>query len=351
MSIPFTFSSALLSAALLAAALPAAAESFVTFQVPGAVSFSVAKINSSGVVTGSYTLSGGQSRGFVRSASGEITGFDVNGLSTTPMSISDDGTVAGYYTDGDKLRAFTRSPAGVITLVATPGNFSVAYSINNVGGLSGFYRNQQSDDFTNRGFVTTANGGFTATAMPADAGGSVANALNDGGDSAGHFEYLYRGSLLKYVGFVQTAAGAVTSFEASSSNDPKVIPQTEVAALNNTGTAAGVFRAVVCPFDCTTKSSQGFVRSADGQVTLFSAGGSRALTNVAAINNAGQTVGSYTTSRGASGFVRGADGVLTSFKVPKMLYTYPRSINDQGVIAGTCVQSGSIASYGFLRTP
>jgi len=351
MSIPFTFSSALLSAALLATALPAAAESFVTFQVPGATSFSVAKINNSGVVAGSYTSSGGQSRGFVRSASGEITSFDVNGLSTTAMSLSDDGTVAGYYTDGGGLKAFTRSPAGVITPLVTPGSFSVAYAINNLGSTSGFYRNEQDDDFANRGFVATANGGFTSISMPAGMSGSVASALNDGGDSAGNFEVLYLNTLLKYVGFVQTASGVLTSFEAGTVSDPAGIPQTEVAGLNNAGTAAGVFRTVVCPFNCATKSSQGYVRSAGGQITLFKVGATRSLMNVAGINNAGQIVGDYTASRGASGFVRAADGAVTTFKVPKMLYTSPSSINDQGVVAGTCLKSGSSTYLGFLRLP
>jgi hypothetical protein len=59
-------------------------------------------INNEGAITGYYEDSSGVARGFVRSAKGSSTSFDVPGSTGTfPGSINRDGTVTGWYTDAD----------------------------------------------------------------------------------------------------------------------------------------------------------------------------------------------------------------------------------------------------------
>ncbi len=336
----------LLGSALLAAG-PALAESFVTFQIPGGTDIDVVKINNMGTVAGSYTALGKQ-RGFVRNAAGQVTTFDYNGKDTAPTSISDDGTVVGYYFDGSLLGGFKRSPNGTMTQVTIPGGgFTAVHGISNTSGMTaGFYR--KVNEAANIAFVANASGDAVAILPPASSEwrDSVANAVNDGGTAVGYFAFG-----IKETGFVRTPDGTVTVFDAvSGSTDPRVTRQTEPVAVNNGGTVAGEANALVCPWDCHTRSVKGFIRSPGGQVTLFSAFGARGM-SVAALNNLGQVTGYYSLPRQPQlGYVRNADGTTVSFQVPNMPIVRPTSINDQGVVAGVSHDSAS-NDFGFIRMP
>lgn len=68
-------------------------------------------LNDLGAITGSYTDASGTSHGFLRSLDGKITSFDAPGADTTagdfngtfPISINDQGTIAGYYIDTNNV--------------------------------------------------------------------------------------------------------------------------------------------------------------------------------------------------------------------------------------------------------
>jgi hypothetical protein len=343
MPIRTPLAAALTVAALLAAG-PAAADSFVTFQIPGAVSLSPVKINSGGTVAGSVVIAP-HTRGFVRTPDGTVTLFDVNGAETFVQGMSDDGTVVGSYQASDgQLHGFSRSPAGVISEVALPGaDFVAPYGLNNAGStLVGIYR--ESGTFTNLGFL--AAGGSMVTIPPIDGStGAVAVAVSDTGYSAGFYEYPQ----LPETGFVRAPDGTTTAFKAVQSAGPYT-PQTEPAAVNDAGVVAGTYKALKCIENCRTVIAKGFVRDAAGQLTMFSVGGSRSKTFVSDLNNAGQVTGWADVPRQPQqGFIRNADGSVVSFSVPNMSYTAPSSINDAGMVTGSALSNSQ--PFGFVRTP
>jgi streptogramin lyase len=68
-------------------------------------------INAHGVIAGSVVNAAGRSEGFLRRPNGKISVFDVpNGGSTFPLSINDDGVIAGYFTDSNGTHGFLRTP-------------------------------------------------------------------------------------------------------------------------------------------------------------------------------------------------------------------------------------------------
>jgi hypothetical protein len=86
---------------------------------------------------------------------------------------------------------------------------------------------------------------------------------------------------------------------------------------------------------------QGFVRDPNGKLTSFDPGFD---TVMASINNKGAITGAYAdiTESHTQGFVRSPDGTITSFVPPfcNSTSTNPTSINDEGVITGSCFASG-----------
>jgi len=76
-------------------------------------------------------------RGFIRSARGEVTKFDVpNSVNTTPVAINGRRTIAGYYKDNVNYRqhAFIRSGDGTFTTFDVP---AIAFALNAGGAVAG----------------------------------------------------------------------------------------------------------------------------------------------------------------------------------------------------------------------
>lgn len=112
-------------------------------------------IDTAGDVVGVYADTNSINHGFVRSAAGTITEFDVTGAGTTglfpgtlPTSISSSGDVAGFYGDTNGVNhGFWRAAGGAITApldapnAATSGMFNgtVPFSINSTDNLTGVY--------------------------------------------------------------------------------------------------------------------------------------------------------------------------------------------------------------------
>ena len=134
-----------------------------TFQVPGASQTRPAGINNSGEIVGTYITGGSYSvgHGFLRHADGSFATFDVPGLEpahmgTWPAAINDHGQIAGYLLS--YAYGFVRDPDGTFTVVNALGQ-TYPYAIDNNGRLAGYI------------YDNTGAHGFLAT--PANAAGPL----------------------------------------------------------------------------------------------------------------------------------------------------------------------------------
>ena len=343
-----------LAAAAWAASGAAAAAGYVVFAVPQAVegTYPVAR-NASGDVTGYYLDASLLAHGFLRKASGEIVTFDFPGslpqLSTTPATISDDGTISGTvsYLQGAPavpvVQGFRRAPDGSFTAFAVPGTIATFVTGGNRAGQLTGYVYEAGSDAVN-GYVTTAanydvfSGG--------DAQELVPEAINDLGEVAGTLNFKR--------GFLRSSGGTLAYFTVPASPLTPGNPYLQVSGLNSQGAMVGWAYNRVCPhLACYDLQVRGFVRQRDGQVTTFQV--SDRPTNAYAINSTGQVTGTYQVPGGQGGpvqrgFIRSAQGSVTTFQVPQMTATYGVAIGDDGVVLGRC-RNASGQSSGFVRMP
>jgi hypothetical protein len=114
---------------------------FTFFGVPGAAITYPKSINTSGTIIGySETEPGVQTFGFIRSPSGELTTFQVDGLGTSPVSINSSGVVTGYYSAGSTFVGFIRNVAGEIVKFQPSGAVdTMPASINDSGTIVGSF--------------------------------------------------------------------------------------------------------------------------------------------------------------------------------------------------------------------
>src|ERR1700743_3237322 len=136
-------------------------------------------INGAGTVSGWYTpRSTRVPHGFVRQADGAVALFDAPGagglFGTECFLISDDGSAAGTFGDvGGVLHGFVRAPDGTITVVDVPGagagvnQGTYISTIDANGDTTGYY---VTDDFVSHGFVRKAGGKLTTFDVPDTAG-------------------------------------------------------------------------------------------------------------------------------------------------------------------------------------
>jgi hypothetical protein len=169
---------------------------------------------------------------------------------------------------------------------------------------------------------------------------------------AGSVDTAGPGNLIQ--GFVRAADGAITDFIPGGADTVSTVP----AAINATGTITGYYIHASNESGSLAYVSYGFVRSADGTFTTFSApnAGNGAYpyhqgTYALSINTAGTIAGYYTDANGLShGFTGTAGGTITSFDPIGSAGTYGESINAAGAIAGYYVDDVAGAYHGFVRT-
>ncbi len=155
---------------------PAKAQTFTTFDVPGAGTGALqgtvgVSINTAGTIAGVYIATGNVAHGFVRAADGTITPFDAPGAGTGnkqgtfPLSINTAGTIAGYYADSsNRYHGFIRTAKGVFTAIDVSGANTSGHlgttviSINTAGAVTGIYRDAS---LVHHGFVRAADGTIT----------------------------------------------------------------------------------------------------------------------------------------------------------------------------------------------
>jgi hypothetical protein len=317
---------------------------FVYFQVPGAAVTNPSSINDSLTITGSYGSADGLlTGGFVRTAYGQLTTFDVGLVYTGELQINAVGEIAGVYQDvPGEGRGFIRSTNGSITKFnpGGAGGFTDVRGINSNGAVVGIYSTTNSTPPA-QAYVRASDRALTTFTIP----GSdyvFPWGINDLGEVTG--VYYYDGDT-QVGGFVRSPGGMITTFTYATG----IVP----LAINRAGTIIGWYGPRVGAY-------QGFVRRPDGRIVPFSMPGMGALyTLFMGLNEGGFLTGSYTTiASGLSspgpeeymyGFVRSPQGVVSGFAVPGADNTTSVAINDFNVVTGW---SDSEANRGgFLRIP
>jgi hypothetical protein len=157
--------------------------------------------------------------------------------------------------------------------------------------------------------------------------------INDAGVITG----FYGKSLFVFHGFVRTADGTITAFEAGRGGS------TVPVGIDSQGRIYGSFT------NKHLSATFGFVRQADGTINRFHPEHSKS-TRVTAMDAAVGATGYYRNNQGDIGFLLPLDGRLTKFSAPGSTRTYPMAINSNGVIAGEYVDSDA-HGHSFLRTP
>jgi hypothetical protein len=140
------------------------------------------------------------------------------------------------------------------------------------------------------------------------------------------------------IAFIRQPDGKILSFQVRGAGQ---MFSTFAEAINTDGAVAGYY------YD-RHGVQNGFIRAADGTITEIH-GPIRDLQCIA-INDHGDVVGNYWTGQHTAGFIRTADGTITIIDPPGASYTYPKSVNNDLLVAGQFA-IGSGTSHGFLLGP
>ena len=224
----------------------------------------------------------------------------------------DSGTIVGYYIDavaGGTAHGFVRSVDGQYTIIDVPGAAGTqAYGINDKGTVVGWW-------FENPGTDGTAYHGYLR-------------------DKTGNFTYFDPPNIGLYV---PQAPSPVVSIQLPLS-------------INRDGTVAGSY---------VDKHglNHGFVRSVDGDITVFDPKNSvSTIGDTNGLNREGATTGGYTTADGVIHayltLQSDPQGAITSFDAPGAgngvnQGTYFNMINDAGLMPGVVIDKNSV-QHGFL---
>jgi len=219
-----------------------------------------ASINAGGDVAGMYADANNAYHGFVRAAStGAITAFDVPGAPTSlghrgtiPISINTGGDITGFFVDGGAIRhGFVRSAAGNFTTFDVSGagtsltQGTIPLSINTTGDIAGFFVDSKD---TYHGFLRGgASGTITAPIDAPGAGtgstvklnfqGTILGSINAAGDIAG----VYADASGIHHGFVRRSGGAMLTFSAPGAGTVGGFPGTNPTSMSSTGDVAGFY--------------------------------------------------------------------------------------------------------------
>jgi hypothetical protein len=364
-----------------------AASNFTTIDVTGAGTgaqqgTAIVGIDAAGDVAGIWLDSSGLSHGFVRSASGTITKFDVTSggscvaatKGTIPTGMDTAGNIVGMYRDANGVsHGFVRAfSTGTINCYdVTSAQFTKPFGINASTGIVGYYFDA---NYVFHGFLRATNGTITNPLNAPDAGasgfpeGTQAFSINDSGEIAG----IYYDSSSVPHGFVRSASGTFTEFSAPggghfTNNATDQILGISVMGIDAAGDVAGSY------YD-TNLAQHGFLRAANGTFTTLNAPGAGASpcpqygtgsrlcgTFAVVLDATGDITGGYADSNGiAHGFVRPAEtGIISSFDDPSagstgsMQGTLGSSLisNASGItIVGAYADTNSVL-HGFIYTP
>ena len=152
-------------------------------------------LNPAGAIAGWYLDSGMAFHGYLRTAKGTVTTFDVPGggtgamQGTVPLSLNPERAVTGFYLDGSSVyHGFLRSPSGRLTTFDAPGagtgffQGTVPLSNNPAGAITG-----SSTDTNNvsHGFLRSPGGKLTTFDVPGAGAGAYQGTFPTGNNAAG----------------------------------------------------------------------------------------------------------------------------------------------------------------------
>ena len=164
---------------------------FTTFDVPGSTQTYGFRINAAGVVAGTWSDANNVDHGFLRHADGTFSVFNLPGrtpgwgFGLVPFGLNAAGAVAGTWVDTNQVsHGFLRAANGTVTSFDFPGSTSTtAYGINAAGVIAGYYSDKNS---VFHGFTRGPQGSFTSFDPPGSTG-TIAVAINDWGIITGHY--------------------------------------------------------------------------------------------------------------------------------------------------------------------
>lgn len=283
--------------------LDAASFSFVTFSYPSSTSTSLAEINDSGQIVGSFNTATAFGQGFIRNADGSLIPIAL------PFPSTD-------------------SPAG---------------GINSAGQVVGTFFDPGT--FATQGYLRNTMGAYSIIADPINPNNSGPAAINDFGLMVGG--YADPSNPAFGHGFLRDTGGAFMTID-----DPNMATNshgnqfTQLSGINNGGQIVGTYTDAA--------GVHGFIRSATGVfTTIDDPNANPGTTSVDGINNLGVIVGTFTDSSGFHSFIRSSDGSMyTTVDYPSGFVTDARGINDNGDIVGSYVTSLTAGQMlGFIATP
>jgi len=317
-------------------------------------------------------LAGPAGLAFEPAATGASTGFtvlDASGAGTasyqgTAATVIDaSGNVAGIYIDAKKVEhAFVRyaSNGAIVTFdapgagtsdtdttVTVPlgfdGNKNLVGITSDINGAEhGFVRTFSTGTVKNFDVTGAGTGNFEGT-FPAtvNAAGQIAGVYIDNNDVS--------------HGFIRSATGTISTFDAGSVSDlnGSYTPSTYVDSMNANGDVAGVYLD-------TNGVIHGFVRVASTKaVTLIDAPNASLTeehgTGILGIDSKGDVAGGYVDAKDvAHGFIRTAAGTFTVIDVPgagtaQYQGTAALGIDAGGDVVGMYVDANMVV-HGFVRT-
>ncbi len=261
-------------------------------------------------------------------------------MGTTPFSIDTAGDVTGTYTDSNFVwHGFLRTADGTTTSFDAPGagKATQATGINSAGVITGNYNDAS---YVRHGFVRAADGTMTAPIDVPGAGtsgggtnltslvGTLPLSINTAGDMTG----IYTDANGQLHAFLRTAGGTVTApIDASDVSTTGLLPGIMPMSINSADVIAGGYQDAGGLF-------HGFLRTATGTLTSFEApaagtAGSSAFpgTFATSVNNSGQITGAYADATGViHGFVLTPSTLPTAatpaFSVPSGTYSSAQTV-------------------------
>jgi len=306
----------------------------VTFEIPGARVVTSVAMNDKGQVTGSY-LDSSAYHGFLWHPDGAFVTFDVTGArQTVPVAISASGVITGYYYLNNVAAGFIRAADGSISTFTVPNGQggTAPLGANRQGWIVGVYGRARGR--IPHPFLRDPSGETVEFKVRNFLGGATAVAVNRSQTIAG---VAFAQTQYHPSGFVRTADGHITLFGPSYA--------ASVTGINDDGTIVG--------WGTLNDDQQvGFVRTSDGTLTTFAAPNGSTQMSATGINNAGTIAGSFEDNNNpiTHGFIRTADGTITPFDVEGSVNTQIFAINNKGAIAGIYTNADGVI-FGFAGTP
>ncbi len=258
---------------------------YTPIEVPGAATTTFAfGINNRGQVTGGYDDASGRLHGFIRDRHGRFTTYDIPGAFSTIVSrINDRGQIVGDYFETEETfaqgikRGFLLDAGRLVRIDAPGASSTEVVGIDNLGRLVG-----EAYDATTASGYLWQRGRFTTITGPGNTQAGTSD-INERGQICGSYADALEAPTQGYL----LDRGAYTTINAFDET------LTQVFGLDIRGRVVGYTAA---GFDLADPiglvGARGFLRDTKGRVTRIDVPGAP-RTLVLGMNDLGQIVGAY----------------------------------------------------------